>query len=174
MAVHLPSKHAFRRGSLRASLALSAVALTTAAGVASSGASAKPARGIPTAVAARSLKVSLNASLILVGRPGHVNTERGTISGTFRGTIAARFVTNGSNQGTGTFTVYPTGGGSFSGQSTAHGHVVGAFAYFTGVGSITGGTGKWAHASASGLQFHGVLNRQNYHSTSSLTGTIHL
>jgi hypothetical protein len=123
---------------------------------------------------ARTLSVQLTSRLHLIGRPGHVNNEQGAVSGTFSGSIAIRFVTTGSNGGTGTFTIYPTKGGSISGRSAAHGHVVGSIATFTGSATITGGTGSWAHASGTGLQFHGVVNRQNYHATAYIRGVVHL
>lgn len=110
----------------------------------------------------------------LVGRPGRVLNEQGTFKGSISGSITLRFVSvisSTSTGGTGTFTAYPKGG-SFSGRTSTKGHVVGATIYFTGSASITRGTGRWAHASGSNLQFSGSINRQNFRSTGHMQGHI--
>lgn len=116
--------------------------------------------------------MALTVKMHLVGRPGHVLTEQGSVSGTYSGSASSRNVALISNQGESTFTLYFKGG-SLSGRSTSHGHVVGATAYFTGAGKITGGTGTWAHAAGSSLQFSGTFDRQNYAVTDHVTGTVH-
>jgi hypothetical protein len=133
---------------------------------------AHQARNVPVAAAARVVSLNLTSKLRLIGRPGHVDYVKGTVSGTFSGTTSVRFVAIGSTGGEATFTIYPKSGGSLFGRSVTHGRVVGPTAYFSGTASITGGTGSWAHAHGTGLAFSGTVNRQNYHSTSVTHGTI--
>jgi hypothetical protein len=142
------------------------------AGVAS-GASGRPggASG-PIGRAAQTLSVTLASSIHLVGRPGHTDNEQGTISGTFKGTMTGHLVTVASNEGTVTFAIYPASGGSLVGKATTHGRVDGMYAYFSGTATITGGTGKFAHAHASSMHFSGTTDRQNYRTQSTLRGVI--
>lgn len=137
--------------------------------VAPSGAAAGRAK----AVAARTQSFNINSTLHLIGHPGHVLNEQGTFSGTQSGTIAIRFTSVTSTSGEATFTAYPSGG-SVSGRTTTKGEVVGAHVYFSGSMNITGGTGKWAHASGRGLGFSGVVDRRSFHATTHMTGTISL
>lgn len=115
--------------------------------------------------------MNVSTKLHLVGRAGHVLNHQGTVSGTLTGAVSARSVAFTSTHGEGTFVFYPKGG-SISGRATSHGRVVGARVYITGTATIIGGTGKWAHASGSGLQFSGVLNRQNLSVTEHFAGSI--
>jgi len=170
MSLGLLSKHASQRTSVGVLLVLVATAIGAAADVAQSGATqSSPGRGPATAAAARA--VSLSASLHLVGRPGHVLYEQGTISGTLSATVSARCTSISSTKGTATFTIY-TKGGSFSGRASTRGHVAGASVPFAGTAVVTSGTGVWAHAAGSNLQYSGVMNRQNYRIAEHLTGNI--
>ncbi len=127
----------------------------------------------PTASAARTQSFNINSTLHLVGRAGHVFNEQGAFSGSQSGTIAIRFVSVTSSAGEASFVAYPHGG-SVSGHTVTKGEVVGAHVYFSGSMTITGGTGSWAHASGRGLGFSGVIDRQNFHATTHMTGTIYL
>jgi hypothetical protein len=127
----------------------------------------------PAATAARTQSFNISSTLHLVGKPGHVLNEQGTFSGTQSGTIAIRFTSVTSTSGEASFVAYPSGG-SVSGRTSTRGQVVGAHVYFSGSMTITGGTGKWAHASGRGLGFSGVVDRQNFHATTHMTGTINL
>ncbi len=151
-------------------IAALSVAAISSAGV-SDAAPANSAHG-SGATAARVMYLNLTTTLRLVGRPGHVDTLKGTVSGTLSGSTTGRFVSLGSTGGEGTFTIYPSTGGSLFGREITHGHAVGPTAYFSGTVSITGGTGRWAHASGRGLTYSGTFNRQNYHATSLLRGNI--
>jgi hypothetical protein len=133
-------------------------------------AQASPAHG-PSAKAARTLAFNVNSNLQLVGHPGHVLNERGTFSGSQSGTIAIRFTSVTSTSGGATFAAYSSGG-SISGQTTTRGHVVGAKVYFTGVMSVTGGSGRYAHAYGRGLKFSGVVDRRSFHATTHMQGSI--
>lgn len=169
MGVHLLLKHAWGRASVRVSLVLLLLALAAATTVAPSGAT--PSRPRPIAVAARTLHMNLTANLHLVGRPARVLNEQGSISGTLSGSVSSRIVAISSTHSESTFTFYP-GGGSMSGQASTHGRVVGANIYFTGTATITKGTGRWAHVSGSGLQYSGVVNRQNLRAIGHMIGSI--
>ncbi len=140
-------------------------------GVAPSGAAS--GGGGPVAAAARTQSFDISSTLHLIGHPGHVLNEQGTFSGTQSGTIAIRFTSVTSTSGEATFTAYPSGG-SVSGRTSTKGEVVGAHVYFSGSMTITGGTGKWAHASGRGLGFSGIVDRQNFHATTHMTGAISL
>lgn len=128
----------------------------------------------PTAVAAGTMAFNINSNLRLVGRPGHVLNEQGTFSGSQSGTIAIRFTSVTSTSGEATFTAYPKGGGWVSGRTTTKGRVVGAKVYFGGSMTITGGSGRWAHASGRGLGFSGVVDRRSFHATTHMQGSIHV
>jgi hypothetical protein len=157
-----------RRGLLRICLPL-ALSVGAIAAVAPTGAAAGGAK----AVAARTQSFNISSTLHLIGHPGHVLNEQGTFSGTQSGTIAIRFTSVSSTSGEATFTAYPSGG-SVSGRTSTKGQVVGAHVYFSGSMTITGGTGKWAHASGRGLGFSGVVDRRSFHASTHMTGTISL
>jgi hypothetical protein len=76
-----------------------------------------------------------------------------------------------STSGGATFAAYSSAG-SISGQTTTKGHVVGAKVYFTGVMSVTGGSGRYAHAYGRNLQFSGVVDRRSFHATTHMQGSI--
>ncbi len=129
--------------------------------------------GGPVARAAKTQSFDINSTLHLVGRAGHVFNEQGSFNGSQSGTIAIRFTSITSGSGEATFVAYPHGG-SVSGHTVTRGQVVGAHVYFSGSMTITGGSGSWAHASGRGLGFSGVIDRQNFHATTHMTGTIDL
>jgi len=135
---------------------------------------AAPAHNGPRATAAKTLAFNVNSNLHLIGRPGHVLNEKGTFTGSQSGTIAIRFTSVSSTSGGASFTAYSSSGGSVSGTTSTKGRVVGAKVYFTGIMSITGGTGRWAHASGRGLKFSGVVDRHNFHATTQMQGSINV
>lgn len=171
MGIHLPSMQVRRRGARRVLLVVPMVTLGigATAGVPSSGALPSPSE--PVAVAAKVLFLNVTTNLHLVSRSGHTLIHQGSTSGNLSGAIYTHSVALSTSRGEGTFTFYPKGG-SISGRASTRGHVVGATLYFTGTATITGGTGKWAHASGSGLQYSGVMNRQNFHVTEHFSGNI--
>jgi hypothetical protein len=130
-----------------------------------------PAHSGPSAHAARTLAFNVSSNLHLIGRPGHVLNEQGTFSGSQSGTIAIRFTSVTSTSGGATFAAYSSAG-SISGSTTTKGHVVGAKVYFTGVMSVTGGSGRYAHARGRNLQFSGVVDRRSFHASTHMQGSI--
>ena len=146
------------------------VGVAGALGVIAGLAPSAPAHG-PSARAARSLAFNVTSNLRLVGHPGHVLNEKGTFSGSQSGTIAIRFTSVTSTSGGATFAAYSSAG-AISGQTTTKGHVVGAKVYFTGVMSVTGGSGRYAHAYGRNLRFSGVVDRRTFHATTHMQGSI--
>lgn len=151
---------------------------STLASVASA-AAGSTAAGVPAvARAARSMSIHEIATMRLVGQPkGHVVNERGTVSGTYRGSVEARFFAITSTKWEATLTVY-TQGGSLKVQSIAHarlkkGEEVFGVGHFLGTASITGGTGIWAHTSGS-LDFSGTINRRTLQATADISGTLNV
>lgn len=135
------------------------------------------ATGTPVgARAARNLSIHETATLRPTGYVGgHVLNERGTISGTYRGSIEARLVAITNTKWEATFTVY-TSGGSLKAKSTIRSRpekeeeVIG---YFVGTAFTRGGTGTWAHTSGS-LTFNGSVNRQTFHVSAGMSGTLNV
>ncbi len=173
MGVRLLLRRALQPGSLRASLVLLAVALAAITAVApSEGAtSSRSAPAAPTALTARTEYLNLKVNMHLVGRPARVFNEQGSVTGTMSGSAYSRNTAISTTEGAATFTLYLKSG-SISGKATPHERLAGATVYFSGIASITGGTGSWAHAAGSSLRFAGAINRQNLKVSETLTGTV--
>ena len=152
-------------------LVLAAIALLAIAASAVSNALAS--HDAPVAQAARALAFNINASLHRVGPAGHVLNEKGSFSGTQSGTIAVRFTFVNAISGSATFVAYSSRGGSVSGRATIRGHI-GATVYFTGIVTITGGTGRWTHASGRNLRFSGTVDPNDFHAGAHIDGTINV
>jgi hypothetical protein len=154
----------------RLMLVTTALLLTAATVVSNAGAS----RSAPVTVAARTLTFNINASLHLVGLSGHVLNEKGSFTGTQSGTIAVRFTSVNVVSGSATFAAYSSRGGSVSGRATIRGHVGVATVHFTGIVTITGGTGRWAHASGRNLRFAGTVDPHNFRASAHIEGSINV
>lgn len=156
------------------SVAFTAVILGVAACVVVPGAGA--ARGGShtsiVASAARNVAINETATLRPTGPLGHIINERGTVSGTYSGSVEARLVRITNTTGEASITAY-INGGSLKAKAITHARAEGATAYFRGTATISGGTGTWAHASGS-LSFDGTTDRQNFHTTAELHGTLHV
>ncbi len=152
-----------------------AVAVFWPAGVAVSLAHAASVRDAPPAVAARTITLNERANLHLAKSNGVDKLyEQGQGYGTFNCpvqlnlTISSRQVSVAA-----TFTAYPAGG-SISGVSAAHYRIVGTTSYFTGILTVTRGTGRYAHASATALQLSGQMNRTSYEARLQVTGRLNV
>ncbi len=165
-----------RGAPLRVGVGVAAVVVvgSVASALPSGATASRPGRGGPVGVAAGTFAFNINSNLHLIGRPGHILNEKGTFTGSQSGTISIRFTKVSSTSGSATFAAYSSHGGSVSGSASTKGHVVGANIYFTGVLAVTGGTGRWAHASGSGLKFDGVVDRQDFHATTHIQGSFHV
>jgi hypothetical protein len=145
----VPNMSYTNRPASRAALALLALAALSLA-------THTPASGAPTARAARTLNVADEAHLRLTGTQGEVLLEEGPAKGALPGTVKVRF--NVGATVTGSFTIYPRGGGSISGSGSARLHSTGTYASFGGSMSVSHGTGRYAHAHGNG-GFYGTVNR---------------
>jgi hypothetical protein len=137
------------------------------------GASTKPAstKSIGPAVAARTISIHENGDLQLTSRQGFTLNERGTASGTFKGTIYVHLKIVSSSHVTAEVNIYPSGGSSITGYGTAGYRKEGAIGRFSGSLSVQRGTGTYDHAHGSGLSFSGTIQRSNYAVTVHVGGT---
>jgi hypothetical protein len=129
---------------------------------------AAPAATVP-ARAARTLNVTDEAHLHLTGTSGELLEEEGKATGALPGEVRVRFVVSTSI--TGSFTIYPRGGGSISGHGSARLRSTGTYASFGGTMSVSHGTGRYTHAHGSG-GFYGVVNRRSYALVIQTTGRL--
>jgi hypothetical protein len=149
-----PSKDAHlspRRTPLAQATVVLAVALCWI--VAAQASSARPA-----ARAARTLNVTDEAHLHVTHTDGELLEEEGPATGALPGTVNVRFRIGASVSGT--FTIYPRGGGSISGQGSARLHSSGTYASFGGSTVVNRGTGRYAHVHGHG-DFYGTFDRHN-------------
>jgi hypothetical protein len=94
--------------------------------------------------------------------------EEGTARGTLPGGVRAEC--NVGSTFTATVTIY-TSAGSIRGHGTATPHASGVYESFAGSLTITGGTGRYAHAHGhAGL--YGLFNRRTYAVTVQTTGSL--
>jgi hypothetical protein len=107
--------------------------------------------------AARTLNVRDEAHLRLVNTAGEVLEEEGPATGALPGKVKARFEVGTSI--TGSFIVYPNGGGSITGHGSAGLHSTGTYASFGGTLTVSHGSGRYAHAHGSG-GLYGTVNRR--------------
>jgi hypothetical protein len=129
------------------------------------------ARAPVLALAARTLKVNDTGYLHLLHASGSILTEVGTVSGTLPGTARVRLDV-GENV-TASFTIRVRGGGSISGRGSAALHSSGRYSSFGGTLSVTGGTGRFAHAHGAG-KLYGVIERRSDSLTvQTREGTLH-
>lgn len=112
----------------------------------------------PVASAARMLNVTDEAHLRLTGTAGSLLLEEGAARGALAGTVKVRFTVGASVSGS--FTIYPRGGGSITGQGSARLRSTGNYASFGGSMSVSHGTGRYAHAHGTG-GFYGTVNRHS-------------
>jgi hypothetical protein len=111
----------------------------------------------PTGRVARTLNVADEAHLHITHSSGELLQEEGTATGALPGTVRVRFRIATSVSGS--FTIYPRGGGSISGQASGRLHSTGTYASFGGSITISHGTGRYAHTHGHG-GFYGTVNRR--------------
>lgn len=110
------------------------------------------------------------AQLRVLSRQGIVFNEQGPASGTFKCTLTLRLTAKVTHVGI-QFSADPSGG-SLRGEGSANVQAEGAVGRVTGTVSITGGSGRYAHAHASGLAITGTVNRHNYDLSIRVSGTM--
>jgi hypothetical protein len=113
------------------------------------------------ATTARTTYLSDTANLHLVAHQGtQILHEEGQASGTHRGQLTA-VLNIAYTQATVTFTArFP--GGTLTGRGIESYYVSGKNGHFSGHLTVTGGTGRYAHASTSVLQTTGLIKRAHY------------
>lgn len=107
--------------------------------------------------AARTVSVNDNGQLIRVHASGEIITEEGAVSGTLPGTAKVR-LDIGAELVTASFRITVRGVGSIVGHASARLSSPGRHASFRGTLSVTGGTGRYAHARGTG-KLYGVIER---------------
>jgi hypothetical protein len=110
----------------------------------------------PAARAARTVSVSEVGQLHLISKHGYTLNERGTASGTIKGTITVLLKIVSSSHVTAEVAIYPTGS-SIAGHGTASYHKGQGAASFAGSLSVERGSGSYDHAQGSGLSFSGTI-----------------
>jgi hypothetical protein len=113
-----------------------------------------------SAHAARTVSLRDSGRLHLTSKHGFTLNEQGYASGTISGTIYIHLHIVSVNHVTAEVNIYPSGG-SISGHASAAYHPAGASATFGGTMSIVRGTGRYSHATGSGLSFTGTVQRTN-------------
>jgi hypothetical protein len=106
--------------------------------------------------------VSLNdtAHLHRTSSHGFNLYESGQATGSLGGSLSLHLDVVSTNHVTAQLTVKPNGG-SMNGSASGSYRVDGGTASFSGTMSITGGSGRYAHAHGSGLSFSGTIQRSN-------------
>ena len=122
-----------------------------------------------SASAARSLRLSEIGHLNLTSHHGFTLNEKGSASGTIRGTIYIHLNVVSTNRVTAEVNIYPNGG-SLTGIAKADYRVAGATATFTGSMTVARGTGTYRRARGTGLVFSGTIQRSNDAVTVRLSG----
>jgi hypothetical protein len=118
---------------------------------------ARTPRAPIAARAARTMSVNDNGELIKVHAAGEIITEEGKVSGTLPGTAKVR-LDIGAELVTASFRITVRGVGSIVGHANAKLSSPGRKASFRGTLTVTGGTGRYAHARGTG-KLYGVIER---------------
>ncbi len=144
---------------------------TMSGGIASTTASADSQLVQHRAATARTTYLSETANLHLVAHQGtQILHEEGQASGTLNGRLTA-VLNIAYTKATGTFTARSSGG-TLTGRGTESYYVSGKNGHFSGRMTITGGTGRYAHASTSVLQTSGLIKRAHYELLMTVNGAL--
>lgn len=143
------------------------VLLTTVLVVGSAAAAYSPtARGgkhkpAPIAIAARELTLYETGSLHLISHKHEQIVETGHGTGTLSGSITVK-MTLAFSHATVTFTAYPSSGGTVVGYGEGTIYAGGKNAHFAGSATVSGGSGRYAHASGRNILLEGTLQRHTF------------
>ncbi len=140
-----------RRGGLLVSLVIAATGV--AGSLATPGSCAAARAG-----ASRTVALNDTGSLHLTSHHGFTLNEQGSATGSIGGTIYIHLHVASTNRVTAEVNIYPSGG-SITGTASAAYRPSGAVASFAGALNILRGTGRYRHASGSGLSFTGTIRR---------------
>lgn len=117
----------------------------------------------------RVLNATDTAHLHYIHSSGAQLVETGSATGTLPGRMKAN-ISIGATFG-GSFTIYTSGGDSVHGQVSAAPHGSGTYESFRGSLTVTGGTGRYAHAHGH-ADLYGVFDRKTYALVVQTTGRI--
>jgi len=160
------SHHMRRRATAALRGACAAGCLATAMqSVCATAYAAEPAR---RAHAAHVLKATDTAHLHYVSSSGSLLLDEGKATGTLPGSMRAHL--DLGTTFTGTFTIYASGG-SIQGRGSATPHGSGTYESFAGTLTVTGGTGRYAHAHGHG-GLYGTFDRDTYALVIKTTGSL--
>ena len=148
-----PKRWGIGRGlaGIGAALALAAAGTQVASAI------AQVPGALTTARTARTVSVNDTGHLKRLHASGEIFIEEGQVSGTLPGTAKVRLDV-GSETVTASFTIKPYGGGSINGTGRAKISSSARYTSFGGTLSVSGGTGRYAHARGAG-KLYGVLER---------------
>jgi hypothetical protein len=118
--------------------------------------------------AADVLNATDTAHLHYVSSSGSLLFDEGTATGTLPGSMRVHL--DLGTTFTGTFTIYASGG-SIEGHGSATPHGSGTYESFAGTITVTGGTGRYAHAHGRG-GLYGTFDRDNYALVIKTTGSL--
>jgi hypothetical protein len=139
------------------------------AGIARAAHDVAPSRTVRAALAAQALKASDTAHLRYLSASGSLLFEEGQASGTLPGSMRVHFSVGATFSGS--FTIY-TRAGSITGRGGATPHGSGVYESFAGSLTVTGGSGRYAHAHGR-AQLYGTFNRNTYALLVQTVGTLH-
>ena len=122
----------------------------------------------PRAYAAHLLNATDTAHLRYVSSSGSLLFDEGKATGTLPGNMHVHL--DLGTTFTGTFTIY-AGGGTIKGHGSAAPHGSGTYESFSGTLTVTGGTGRYAHAHGHG-GLYGTFDRDNYALVIKTTGSL--
>ncbi len=121
-----------------------------------------------SAHAAHVLNATDTAHLRYISSSGSLLLDEGKASGTLPGSMRVHL--NLGTTFTGTFTIRAAGG-SIEGRGDATPHGSGTYESFSGTLTVTGGTGRYAHAHGHG-GLYGTFDRDNYALVIKTTGSL--
>lgn len=131
-------------------------------------ASRPPSRPTGRAHAAHVLNATDTAHLRYLSSSGSLLLDEGKATGTLPGRMRVHL--DLGTTFTGTFTIYASGG-SIEGHGIATPHGSGTYESFSGTLTVTGGSGRYAHAHGHG-GLYGTFDRDNYALVIKTTGSL--
>jgi hypothetical protein len=120
--------------------------------------------------AARVVSVNDTGYLQLLHASGEILNEQGEVSGTLPGTAKVRLYVGTTIRAS--FTIEPKGGGSISGTGRATPTSSRRYTSFSGTLTVTGGTGRYAHAHGSGKLYGKIERVHDYLTVQTREGTL--
>ena len=154
----------------RAAAVLCAALAAGCPAAATQSAAASPSSGHPTGRAhtAHVLNATDTAQLHYLSSSGSLLFDEGKATGTLPGRMRVHL--DLGTTFTGTFTIYASGG-SIEGHGSATPHGSGTYESFSGTLTVTGGSGRYAHAHGHG-GLYGTFDRDNYALVIKTTGSL--